>query len=218
MSHAKLIGVGFFAGIFMILAACGGKIHYPSYYVLNLPPPTPQAGQSRPLQGSAAVRQFSAPGFLRAGPIVYRQSPEQLGFYNYDRWAVDPRSAVTGAFVQVLESRGIFQSVRLFDGRATPDYLITGTLNHLEEIDQRHQVLMNVSISAQLTNVKTGDVVWSAVSAQTTSPKGHAVPDLVAGMSQSADQAINNLVSSMQGRLVQLQASASKSIKEAGQE
>ena len=217
MTFAKPIGVVFFAGMFVILAACGGKIHYPNYYVLNLPPAAPQPGQSRLLQSSAAVRQFSAPRFLGDGPIVYRQSPEQLGFYNYDRWAVDPRSAVTGAFAQVLESRGIFQSVRLFDGRATPDYLVTGTINHLEEIDQDHQVLMSVSISAQLTNVKTGDVAWSGVSSQTTSLKGHAVSDLVAGMSQSADQAITNLVSSMQGRLVQLQASASKGIKEAGQ-
>jgi ABC-type uncharacterized transport system auxiliary subunit len=218
MRHAKLAGIVFFAGIFVILAACGGKIRYPSYYVLNLPPPTPQAAQPKALVASVAVREFSAPRFLRAGPIVYRQSPEQLGFYNYDRWAVDPRSTVTGAFVQVLESRGIFQSVRPFDGRATPEYLITGTINHLEEIDQPHQVLMNVSISAQLTSVKTGDVVWSGVSSQTTSLKGHAVPDLVAGMSQSADQAITDLVSSMQGRLVQLHASASRSIKEAGQE
>jgi uncharacterized lipoprotein YmbA len=218
MTSARLISAAVFAGMFVMLTACSGKIHYPSYYVLNLPPPAPQAGQSRPLQGSAAVRQFSAPRFLRGGPIVYRQSPEQLGFYNYDRWAEDPRSAVTGAFVQVLESRGVFQSVRLFDGRETPDYLITGSIDHLEENDQRGQVLMNVSISAQLTNEKTGDVAWSGVASQTTSLKTHAVPDLVAGMSQSADQAINSLVSSMQERLAQLQASASKGIKGAGQE
>ena len=218
MSHAKLVSIIFFAGLFEILAACGGKIHYPSYYVLNLPPPTPQAAQGKPLVASAAVRQFSAPRFLHAGPIVYRQSPEQLGFYNYDRWAVDPRSAVTGAFVQALESRGIFQSVRLFDGRTTPDYLITGTINHLEEIDQGRQVLMNVSMSAQLTNVKTGDIAWSDVSSQTTSLKGHAVPDLVAGMSQATDQVITNLVSSMQSRLLQLQASGSNGIKETQQE
>lgn len=93
MSHAKPVNVVFFAGTFVILAACGGRIRYPGYYVLNLPPAARQAGQSKPLQGSAAVRQFSAPRFLRGGPVAYRQSPEQLGFYNYDRWAEDPRSA-----------------------------------------------------------------------------------------------------------------------------
>jgi ABC-type uncharacterized transport system auxiliary subunit len=218
MSHAKLISVVFFAGIFVILAACGGRIHYPSYYVLNLPSPAPQAAQSKPSLGSAGVRQFSAPRFIRAGAIVYRQSPEQLGFYNYDRWAVDPRSAVTTAFVQVLESRSIFRSVHSSDGRAISDYLITGTLDHLEEVDQGHRVFINVSISAQLMNVKTGNVVWSDTSLQTTSLEDHAMAGLVAGMSQAADQAITNLVSSMQERLLHLQASASKGIKEVRQE
>jgi ABC-type uncharacterized transport system auxiliary subunit len=218
MSHAKLISVVFFAGISVILAACGGKIHYPSYYVLNLPPPAAQPAHSKPSLGSAAIRQFSAPRFLRAGAIVYRQSPEQLGFYNYDRWAVDPRSVVTSAFVQVLESRSIFQSVHPSDGRAISDYLITGTLDHLEEVDQGHRVFINVSISAQLMNVKTGNVVWSDASSQTASFEDHAMAGLVAGMSQAAEQVITNLVSSMHGRLLQLQASASKGIKEARQE
>jgi ABC-type uncharacterized transport system auxiliary subunit len=218
MSYGKLVSVVFFAGISVILAACGGKIQYPSYYVLNLPPPAPQPAQSKPSLGSAAVRQFSVPRFLRAGAIVYRRSPEQLGFYNYERWAVDPRSVVTSAFVQVLESRSIFQSVHSSDGRAVSDYLITGTLDHLEEVDQGHQVFINVSISAQLMNVKTGNVVWSDASSQTTSLEDHAMARLVAGMSQAAEQAITNLVSSMQGRLLQIQASASKGIKEARQE
>jgi ABC-type uncharacterized transport system auxiliary subunit len=219
MSHAKRISVVFFAGIFVILAACGGRIHYPSYYALNLPPPpTPQAAQSKQLLASVAIRQFSAPRFLRAGAIVYRQSPEQLGFYNYDRWAVDPRSTITSGFVRVLKSRGIFQSVRLFDGSAISDYLITGTLEHLEEVDQGHQVSINVSISAQLMNAKTGNVVWSDGSSQTASLEDHAMAGLVAGMSQAAEEAITNLVSSMQGRLLQLQGSASKGIKEARQE
>jgi ABC-type uncharacterized transport system auxiliary subunit len=215
MRHGKLVRVVFFAGIFVILAACGGKIHYPSYYVLNLPPPTPQAAQSKPLTASVAVRQFSAPRFLRGGAIVYRQSPEQLGFYNYDRWAVDPRGAITSGFVRALESRTLFQSVRPFDGGATSDYLITGTLDDLEEVDQSHGVFVKVSITAQLMDVKTGNVVWSDGSSQTASLEDHARASLVAGMSQAADQAITGLVSSMQGRLLQLQASASKGAKEA---
>lgn len=76
---------------------------------------------------------------------------------------------------------------------------------------------MNVSISAQLTNVKTGNVVWSDGSSQTTNLEDHAMADLVPGMSEAADQAITDLLSSMQGRLRQLQASALKGIKEARQ-
>jgi uncharacterized lipoprotein YmbA len=199
------------------LAACGGKVRYPSYYVLNVRPRTPERAQAKPVLGPAAVREFSAPRFLRAGPIVYRQSPEQLGFYEYDRWAVDPRSAVTNALVQTLQAHGLFQSVRLFDGRSIPDYLVTGTLDHLEEVDQGHDVFINVGLSAQLLDVKTGDVLWRDVSSETTRLERHALPSLVAGMSQAAEQAVTHLVSSMQDRVVQASA-IPPGTRDAGQE
>ncbi|MBV8552810.1 MAG: membrane integrity-associated transporter subunit PqiC [Acidobacteriaceae bacterium] len=217
MSHAKLVGFVYvigFIGAVVGLAGCGGKVRYPSYYVLNVPPPAPQPAPPKPITGSAAVREFSAPRFLRAGPIVYRQSPEQLGFYNYDRWAVDPRSTVTTAFLATLQSRGVFQSVHLFDARSSSDYLVTGTLDHLEEVDQGKQVFINVAVSAQLSDLKAGSVIWSDTSSETAKLENRAMPGLVAGMSRATNQAITQLVSSMQNRLLQLQSSASSGIGE----
>ena len=213
--HMNLVRLVCLAGVFLSLAACGGKVRYPSYYVLNVPP-TPQVIVPKPMLGSAAVREFSAPRFLRAGPIVYRQSPEQIGFYNYDHWAVDPRSAITRAMAQNLQARGLFESVHLFDGRTTADYLVTGTLDHLEEVDQGHDVFISVAVSAQLLDLKTGDVMWRDGSSETTKLDHHAVPSLVAGMSQSAEKAVTRLVSSMQDRLVQL--SASRGISDNGRQ
>jgi uncharacterized lipoprotein YmbA len=215
--HVNLAGLMFVTSALVTLAACGGKVRYPSYYVLNVRPHTPETAPPKPVLGPAAVREFAAPRFLRAGPIVYRQSPEQLGFYDYDRWAVDPRSAVTNALVQTLQAQGVFQSVRLFDGRATPDYLITGTLDHLEEVDQGHDVFINVGLSAQLVDLKTGDVLWRDVSSETTRLEHHALPSLVAGMSQAAERAVTHLVSSMQDRLLQASA-ASPGVGDAGQQ
>ena len=217
MRHINsLAGLACLTGALMSLAACGGKVRYPSYYVLNVPAPAPEPIQLKPTLGSAAVREFYAPRFLRAGPIVYRQSPEELGFYNYDRWAVDPRSAVTAAFVQTLQARGVFQSVHVFDGRASSDYLVTGTLEHLEEVDQGHDVVISVGLSAQLLDLKTGNVLWRGDSLQSTRLEHRAIPDVVAGMSQAAEEAVTHLVSSMQDRV--LQASASPGIRDAGQQ
>jgi ABC-type uncharacterized transport system auxiliary subunit len=214
--YANLRGLVCLTGALVSLAACGGKVRYPNYYILNVPAPAPEVSRVKPVLGSAAVREFSAPRFLRAGPIVYRQSPEQLGFYNYDRWAVDPRSAVTTAFVQTLQARGVFQSVHVFDGRATSDYQVTGTLDYLEEVDQGRDVFIRVGVSAQLLDLKTGDVLWRGKSTQSTRLEHRAVPSLVDGMSQAAEQAVTHLVSSMQDRV--LQASASPGIRDAGQQ
>jgi uncharacterized lipoprotein YmbA len=142
MRNVNLLGLVCLPAALVSLTGCAGKIRYPSYYVLNLPAPVPQGTQPKPLLGSVAVREFRAPAFLRAGPIMYRQSTGHLDFYDYHRWAVDPRSAVTNAVVQNMQTGGAFQAVHLFDGREASDYLITGTLDHLEEVDQGHDVFV----------------------------------------------------------------------------
>jgi uncharacterized lipoprotein YmbA len=104
------------------LAGYAGKIRYLSYYVLNVPEPLAANHRSAPILGSVAVREFSAPAFLRGGPIAYRRSPEQLDLYDY-RWAEDPRRVGTGSMVRAMQSRGIFQSIDVFDGRGPPECL-----------------------------------------------------------------------------------------------
>ena len=214
MRHRNQFGLVCLAGMLVSLTGCAGKARYPSYYVLNLPPPVPVPAQPKPLLGSVAVREFAAPAFLRAGPIVYRPSADQLDFYDYHRWALDPRSAVTNALIDGMQARGVFRSVHLFDGRGTSDYLVTGTLDHLEEIDQGHDVFIKVGVSAQLMDLRTGNVLWSDASSKTTKVERRAVPGIVAEMSDAAEGAVEHLLSSMQNRVVPDSASLER--KEAG--
>src|SRR6266853_3332757 len=73
----------------VILAGCGGKVRYPNYYTLNLPaPPDPPAAEN--VHATVAIREFRAPAYLKQGAIVYKPSPEQIGFYAYHRWAINP--------------------------------------------------------------------------------------------------------------------------------
>jgi uncharacterized lipoprotein YmbA len=50
--------------------------------------------------------------WLRNGAIVYKTSPEQIGFYNYQRWATDPRELVTNAVADHLRASGNFTQVK----------------------------------------------------------------------------------------------------------
>jgi uncharacterized lipoprotein YmbA len=189
------------------LAGCAGKIRYPSYYVLNVPAPAPATDRSKPILGVAAVREFSAPEFLREGPIAYRQSPEQLDFYNYHRWAVDPRRLVTTAMARELQTRGLFQSVDVFDGRGTPEYLVTGTLDHLEEVDRGANVSIEVGVSARLINLRTGELLWQDTSTETARLDQRSVPGIVAEMSRDLGNAVEHLVSSMRDHVTAESAS-----------
>jgi len=201
MRNPKLIlAIGLVTSLGTV-AGCAGRIRYPSYYVLNVPAPRSANDRSKPILGPVAVREFGAPGFLREGPIAYRQSPEQLDFYNYHRWAVDPRRAVTDAVIQQIQSRGIFQSVDLFDGRGTPECLVTGTIDHLEEVDQGTNISIEISLSARLINLRTGEMLWRGTSSTTERLDQRSVPGLVTEMSRDLENAVERLVSSMQDRV-----------------
>jgi uncharacterized lipoprotein YmbA len=183
------------------LAGCAGKIRYPSYYVLNVPAPLSAGDQPKIILGSVAVREFSAPAFLRGGPIAYRASLAQVDFYAYHRWAEDPRRVVTAAMVREMQARRLFQSVDVFDGRGSPQCLVTGTLDHLEEVDEGTNVSIEVSLSAQLINLQTGEVLWQDTASKTARVHQRSVPGVVAEMSRDLADAVQHLVSSMQDRV-----------------
>jgi ABC-type uncharacterized transport system auxiliary subunit len=97
------------AALLPALAGCG-RVRYPAYYTLNLPsPPDPPAPEN--VRTSIAVREFQSPGYLRQGPIVYRTTPEEVGFYEYHRWAADPRMLVTSAVIDHLRAVGQFSTI-----------------------------------------------------------------------------------------------------------
>ncbi|HUL51965.1 MAG TPA: ABC-type transport auxiliary lipoprotein family protein [Opitutaceae bacterium] len=192
------LGIGVVAAL-AGLAGCA-KIRYPNYYLLNVPAPSP-AGHTASLLGPVAVRHFASPAFLREGPIVYRESPERLAFYNYDRWAVDPRRAATNAMVNEMRSRGVFQSVDLYDGSPACDWIVSGTLDHLEEVDEGAEVWIEVGLSARLKSVPTGEVLWQDTSTKRVKVDKRSVPGVVAGMSRELGIAVEALVTSMVNRL-----------------
>lgn len=183
------------------LAGCGGKIRYPNYYVLTVPAPPSANARPKPLLGSVAVREFSAPGFLKDGSIVYRPSPEQVDFYNYARWAEDPRRAVTQAMAREVQARGLFESVDVFDGRVSPKYFLTGTLEHLEEVDEGSRVSIEVSVSARLADARSGEVLWEGASTKIATLDEHSVAGIVSGMSHELASAVASLAASMQDQL-----------------
>src|SRR5580692_8035633 len=92
------------AAVLVALMALGGcaKVHYPDYYTLKLPNPVSASRDSR-IAASVAVREFRAPQYLRQGSIVYRPESEQIAFYDYHRWAEDPRQSATTAIVRELK-------------------------------------------------------------------------------------------------------------------
>ncbi len=178
------------------LTGCGGNLRYPSYYTLNLPaPPDPPAPEN--VRISLAVREFQCPGYLRQGPIVYRSTPEQIGFYEYHRWAADPRTLVTDAVVNHLRASGKYSTVSMYNGRADVDYIFSGKLEKMEELDYESGVKVEVAMSAQITRVDTGATVWNNSVSEVGTVSQRNVPGVVSQMNRTMAIAVDKLLSTV---------------------
>ena len=186
----------------LLMAGCGGKILYPHYYALDIPPtPKPAVSDSR-LPATLAVRRFESPPYLRQGRIVYRQAPAEIGFYDYHRWAADPAATVTTAVIDSLRSSRLFSFVRTYDGQGQQDYLMSGRLERLEEIDSSGGVRVEARLSAELVDLRTGATVWTADAAETLRVDTRDVNSVVVEMSHAVQKSIDRLVASLDQQLL----------------
>ena len=177
----------------IVLAGCSGKMRHPSYYTLNLPaPPDPPAAENA--KATVAIREFSAPAYLRRGAIVFKTSPESVGFYAYHRWAIDPCEFVTDSMRARLDATGLFAHVKRYDGRPDAEFVFSGRLEKLEEIDFEGGVKVEVAISAQMIRLDTGAIVWSKAVSKVGNVDKRDVPAVVSAMSETMDRALQDLL------------------------
>jgi len=185
----------------VILTGCAGKVRYPNYYTLNLPaPPDPPAAENA--HATLAIREFRTPTYLRQGAIVYKTSPEQIGFYAYHRWAMAPRDFVTNAISERLRASGVFAHVKSYDGSPDVDYVLSGRLEKLEELDYQGSVKVQVAISAEMTSIATGAIVWSNAVSEIGDVNKRDVPAVVAEMNRTMERAIEKLLTAMPADVV----------------
>ena len=188
-----LMTIAFSLTALVILTSCGGRVRYPNYYTLNLPaPPDPPPAEN--VHAAVAIREFRAPAYLRQGAIVYKPSPEQINFYAYHRWAINPCEFVTNSVIERLRANGDFARVKAYDGRPDTEYVLSGRLEKLEEIDYEGGVKVQVAISAQMTNLGTGATVWTNAVSEVGDVNKRDVPAVVSEMNRTMERAINKLL------------------------
>ena len=174
-----------------------GAFVTPQTYVLNFPPPVPQAAPSNGALGPVAIREFRCPEYLCEGRIVYRPSPEEVAFYEYHRWAMDPRQAITQYVEDGLRARSLFQSVTVHEHGSEAAYVLSGNIERLEEVDEGRDVRAVCTISAQLLDTRTRSVVWSHTASETVPVEKRDIAGVVSSLSAAARTAADRLLKSM---------------------
>ena len=189
LALALLLSAGF--------SGCGGKILPTNYYVLEFPP-APLV-QVDPFPASVVVMPFRASQMLTQDRIVYRPAAGEVGFYEYHRWAEDPRQTITSTLIERLRARRTFETVVPFDGRTEADYILRGRIEKLEEVDFGGGVSVHVRLSAELVSFDERKAVWQGVSEQKGQVAVGEVSAVVAEMSRAARVGLDKLCADLDG-------------------
>ena len=184
----------------LFVASCGGG-RRPHYYALEIPPAPDRALSNPRFPGTVAVCRFETPSYLRQGRIVYRETPEEVGFYEYHRWAAEPAETVTTAMIDALGSSRLFSFVKRYDGHNQQDYLLNGRLERLEEIDYGGPVRVEVEISAELVNLRTGATEWTGDASATLHIENRNVDSVVRAMNRAVQNSVDQLVVNLNQRV-----------------
>lgn len=78
------------------------------------------------------------------------------------------------------------------------DFVLSGTLERLEEVDEARHVAAVCSISAQLVDTRTGAVVWSGTATERVSVEQRDVAGVVTGLAAAVRATVDRLVADME--------------------
>jgi ABC-type uncharacterized transport system auxiliary subunit len=121
------------------------------YYQLHISTP-PQPISTAPFPGTILVRDAVVDRIYEGYRLVYRLSPYQLDFYNYEYWIKKPSHMIREALVSYLKERNVFARLILSEDEAEPDWILRSRVDALEECDQRDAWYAHLAMSIRITD------------------------------------------------------------------
>jgi ABC-type uncharacterized transport system auxiliary subunit len=178
----------------LVSAACGG-LPATHFYTLQLPPPP--EGSDAKTSYVLGVDRFQASEALRDDRIVYFETPTQLNFYQYHRWASDPAGMLEELAIRKLDRAAVFAEVRRLPSGARADYTLRGRVLNFEEVDDEAGVHGRVGLELNLIRASDGATAWSDTRLVERPAEGKGVAGVVNALSGSSDQLMNELLAGL---------------------
>ncbi|MCL2207719.1 MAG: ABC-type transport auxiliary lipoprotein family protein [Fibromonadales bacterium] len=147
--------------ITLLLLGCFGRIIENRYYQLDYVPTPKEMLSEAVYPYTVRIKDFDVAEVYRRNNIVYRQSPFQLHFYNYEFWAVKPEYMVADVLFRHFEAAKLFSEVRRSVDAEEPDFTVSGTIRALEEYDNQDEWYAHLAMNMHLQENRTKKILWS---------------------------------------------------------
>ena len=100
-----------------------------------------------------------------------------------------------------IRTRSLFSSVSSAESRSPSDFVLSGTIERLEEVDEGRQIAAVSTISAQLFDTRRGSVVWSRTATERVGVGQRDVPGVVKALTTAVRTNVDQLVADMEREL-----------------
>ncbi len=194
------VGTGLIAAVVLLvglLSGCGAT-RPAKYYQLTIPPDAAAAAVEKPdtVPVSLLLGAVMTSHLYREDRIVYGNGPEQLGTYEYQRWAEPPAEMIQEVLLRELRASGRYRAVHYRRSNMQGDFAIRGRLYDFKEVDGG-TTSARLTLELEMRDLKTGATVWSHYYTHDEAASGKDVPDIVAALDKNVQRAVKEVVGSL---------------------
>jgi uncharacterized protein len=183
------------AALLSFLVAGCGAARPSKYYQLTVPKETADPAGD-PLPVTILMGPIMSSHLYREDHIVYSSSGENMGTYEYQRWAEPPTEMIQEVLFRALRSSGRYRAVYAERSSIRGDYLLHGRLYDFKEVTGS-SIVGRVSLDLELRDTKTGTTVWTHLYNHDEPVSGKDVSAVVAALNRNVQRATGEFTASL---------------------
>ncbi len=164
------------------------------YYTIQLPQAPTLAKHTFPV--SLVVASVRGPEMFQDTPIAYRVGSNEIGTYQYSRWAEPPVEMLKGKLIRVLNASGDYQSVAAVGNASEAQFVVRSRLYAFEEVDGGN-IAGLVTMEFDLYDRKSGKVVWSHFYSQSEPAQGKQISAVVTALDANLDRGLKEVAAGL---------------------
>jgi ABC-type uncharacterized transport system auxiliary subunit len=165
------------------------------YYTVGLTVAPTLTTSAHPL--SLLVGTIGGAYIYRNTPIVYRVGANEIGVYQYSRWAEPPVELVKNKLIRVLSASGDYQSVTSLGSNSDGQFVVRGRLYEFAEVDGANNIAGLVSMEFELYDRKSGKIVWTHSYSQSEPVQTKEVSAVVTALDANLDRGLKEVAAGL---------------------
>jgi cholesterol transport system auxiliary component len=178
-----------------LLSGCGSA-RPAKYYQLTVPADAGSVEKADAIPVRLQVGALMTSHLYREDRIVYGNGPEQLGTYEFQRWAEPPTEMIQEILLRELRATGHYRAVHVRRSNIPGDFAIRGHLYDFKEVEGSG-ISTRVTLEMEMRDLKTGATVWNHYYTHDEPASEKDVPAIVAALDKNVQRAVKEVVESL---------------------